>query len=101
MAFQKVAVVAEVPPGSARSVVLAGKKLALFNVDGRVYAIEDVCPHRGAPLSEGTLTGAEVVCPWHGARFDVRNGAHLCPPAQAGVACFAVQVVGDEVQVDV
>src|SRR5258707_15319326 len=59
------------PPGSARAFTVATRKLAFFNVAGRVYAIDDVCPHDGAPLSEGTLEGATVTCPWHGAEFDV------------------------------
>jgi nitrite reductase/ring-hydroxylating ferredoxin subunit len=51
-------------------------------------------------LWEGELIGTEVTCPWHGARFDVTRGAHLCPPARSDVVCYKVQVVGDEVQVD-
>jgi nitrite reductase/ring-hydroxylating ferredoxin subunit len=101
MAFVKVATVAEVPPGSAMQVSVQGKKLALFNLGGTFYALEDECPHRGAPLSEGECEGTEVLCPWHGARFDLKTGAHLSPPASRGVAAFKVQVVGDEVQADV
>jgi nitrite reductase/ring-hydroxylating ferredoxin subunit len=101
MAFTKVAARAEVPPGTAKQVKVNGRSLALFNVAGTLYALEDVCPHRGAPLSEGECEGTEVICPWHGARFDLTSGNHLSPPAPRGVAAFRVQVVGDEVQVDV
>jgi nitrite reductase/ring-hydroxylating ferredoxin subunit len=101
MAFTKVATLAEVPLGTAKQVRVNNRLLALFNVAGTLYAIEDVCPHRGAPLSEGECEGAEVICPWHGARFDLTSGNHLSPPAPRGVAAFRVQVVGDEVQVDV
>jgi nitrite reductase/ring-hydroxylating ferredoxin subunit len=101
MAFTKVATVGEVPPGRAKQVTVGGRPVALFNVDGTYYAIDDTCPHRGAPLWEGELEGTEVTCPWHGARFNVTSGAHLCPPAPKGVASYKVQVVGDEVQVDV
>jgi nitrite reductase/ring-hydroxylating ferredoxin subunit len=101
MAFTKVATVQEVPAGKARQVVVGGKTLALVNVDGAFYALDDTCPHRGAPLSEGDVEGQELVCPWHGARFDVTTGSHLCPPAPRGVTAYRVQVVGDEVQVDV
>jgi nitrite reductase/ring-hydroxylating ferredoxin subunit len=101
MAFTKVATVQEVPAGTARQVVVNGKTLALVNVDGTYYAIDDTCPHRGAPLSEGDVEGQELTCPWHGARFDVTTGSHLCPPAPRGVTAYKVQVVGDEVQVDV
>src|SRR5437016_2544223 len=101
MAFVKVATLPEVPPGSAKQVHVNGRQVALFNVAGTFYALEDVCPHRGAPLSEGECEGTEVICPWHGAQFDLSTGAHLSPPATRGVAAFKVQVVGDEVQVDV
>jgi nitrite reductase/ring-hydroxylating ferredoxin subunit len=101
MAFVTATKLAEIPPGQGKQVTVGGKVISLYNVGGTVYAIEDTCPHRGAPLWEGDLEGTEVTCPWHGARFDVTTGAHLCPPAPRGVASYKVQVVGDEVQVDV
>jgi nitrite reductase/ring-hydroxylating ferredoxin subunit len=101
MAFTKVGTVQEVTPGKSKQVKVGNKTIALFNVSGTIYAIDDTCPHRGAPLWEGTLTEKEVTCPWHGARFDVTSGALLCPPAQKGVASYKVQVVGDEIQIDV
>jgi nitrite reductase/ring-hydroxylating ferredoxin subunit len=101
MAFVKAATLAELPAGKAKQVTLNGKAIGLFNVGGTVYAIDDTCPHRGGPLWEGDLEGTEVSCPWHGARFDLTSGAHLCPPASSGVAAYKVQVVGDEIQVDV
>src|SRR5271163_2829157 len=100
MAFTKVATVAELPSGKSKQVTLNGRKLALFNIDGNYYAIDDCCPHRGASLAEGPVAGTEVVCPWHLARFDVKTGAHLSPPAKKGVDTFKVQVVGEEIQVD-
>jgi nitrite reductase/ring-hydroxylating ferredoxin subunit len=101
MAFVKVATVQEVPPGKAKQATINGRTIAVFNVAGSFQAIADTCPHRGAPLSEGDVSGTEVTCPWHGARFDLTSGAHLCPPATTGVASYKVQVVGDEVQVEV
>lgn len=100
MAFTKVATVQEVPPGQSKQVKVGKKTIALFNVGGAFHAIDDTCPHRGAPLWEGTVEGTQVTCPWHAASFDLNTGAHLCPPARSGVACYKVQVVGDEVQVD-
>jgi nitrite reductase/ring-hydroxylating ferredoxin subunit len=94
-------VVAEVPPGAAKQVSVGGKTIALFNVGGTFHALDDTCPHRGASLSEGSVSGNEVTCPWHAARFDLGTGAHLCPPARTGVTCYKVQIVGDEVHVDV
>jgi nitrite reductase (NADH) small subunit len=101
MAFVNVAKVSEVPPGKAKQAKVGGKTLAVFNVEGVFYAIDDTCPHRGAPLSEGTLEGHEVVCPWHAAAFDVTTGAHLSPPARCDVGCYKVQVAGEDVQVDI
>lgn len=101
MAFVKVAMVSEVPSGKAKQIKIGGKTLAVFNVNGGFYAIDDTCPHRGASLAEGELEGHEVVCPWHAAAFDVTTGAHLCPPARSDVASYKVQIVGDEIQVDV
>jgi nitrite reductase/ring-hydroxylating ferredoxin subunit len=101
MAFTKVAAVHEVPPGKAKQVKVNGRAIGVFNVNGTFYAIEDTCTHRGAPLSEGECDGTEVICPWHGARFDLTTGAHHSPPAPRGVAAYKVQVAGDEVQVDI
>jgi len=101
MAFVKIATVHEVPAGQGKQVTVRGKTLALFNVNGTFYAVDDTCPHRGGSLWEGEVEGIEVSCPLHGARFDLATGANLCPPASSGVRSYPVQLVGDEVQVDV
>jgi nitrite reductase/ring-hydroxylating ferredoxin subunit len=64
------------PPGEARELVVAGRLIALFNVDGQFFALDGVCPHQGGPLAKGTLCGQIVTCPWHGWQFDVRDGQH-------------------------
>jgi 3-phenylpropionate/trans-cinnamate dioxygenase ferredoxin component len=75
--------VEDVPPGRGATVELdSGKELALYNVGGTFHAIENFCPHRGAPLADGQLCGHTVECDWHGWRFDVRSGACLTNPAQ-------------------
>src|SRR3989442_1210463 len=79
-------------------VEVGGQKIAIFNVGGRYYAIENTCPHRGGPLAEGKIEGDEVICPWHGPRFNVTTGAVLEPPGQ-GVRSFAVRVTGEEVEI--
>jgi nitrite reductase/ring-hydroxylating ferredoxin subunit len=101
MAFVKVATIQELSPGSAKQVKVGNKTIGLFNVNDTLYAIDDLCTHRGAPLSTGECEGNEVVCPWHGARFDLTTGANLSPPAPKAVVSYKVQVAGDEVQVDV
>jgi nitrite reductase/ring-hydroxylating ferredoxin subunit len=83
MALTKAASVHEVLPGKSKQVTVSGKVLALFNVNGTYYAIDDTCPHRGAPLWEGALSGSEVTCPWHAATFDLKSGSHLSPPRAA------------------
>ena len=97
--FIRVAGRAELPPGGKKLVDLDGRAIAVFNVEGRYYAIDDVCTHDGGPLAEGDLDGAEIRCPRHGARFDVRTGKALCFPAIEPVDTHAVEVRGDEIYV--
>jgi nitrite reductase (NADH) small subunit len=96
----KVAVTKEVTPGTGKVVEAEGRSLALFNVSGTFYAIDNTCTHMGGPLGEGDLAGEVVTCPWHGAQFNVRTGEVLAPPARIGVRSFAVQVQGDDVLVE-
>jgi len=91
----------EVPEGSVVGVDVAGRKIALFQVGGVFYAIDDTCSHVGGSLSEGEVDGYEVVCPWHGARFDVRTGEPAGPPADSGVACFKVRATGAAIEIEV
>jgi 3-phenylpropionate/trans-cinnamate dioxygenase ferredoxin component len=95
----KVATRDELPPGAKKLVEIDGRAIAVFNVDGRYYAIDDVCTHDGGPLAEGELVGSEIECPRHGARFDVRSGQPLCMPAIESVAVHAVELKGDDVYV--
>jgi 3-phenylpropionate/trans-cinnamate dioxygenase ferredoxin subunit len=74
-------------------------EIAVFNVDGEFYAIEDLCSHDLACLTEGEVEGCEVTCPIHGARFDVRTGEALTPPAYEPVPTFPVRVEDGVVQV--
>ncbi len=100
--FVKVGVTAEMQGGQgAKLVETGGKPVALFQVEGAYYAIDDTCPHRGGSLSQGMVSGYEVSCPWHGARFDVRTGAVLCPPAAHGVKCHPVRVNGTDIEIEV
>ena len=101
MALITVAKTGDIPVDAAKQVTVGGRKVALFNVAGSYYAIDDTCTHRGGPLSEGAVIGEEVECPWHGARFNLKTGAHLCPPAPKGIAAYPVQVLGDDVQIEV
>lgn len=99
--FVKVAQSDEIAPGQGKMIEVGGKKIALFNVEGSFYAIDDTCTHRGGPLSEGSLDGKEVTCPWHGAIYDVITGEVLSPPAPKGVARDNVRVEGTDIEVEV
>jgi len=99
--YVKVANTGDLSPGNGKMVEVNGKKIALFNVDGSFYAIDDTCTHRGGPLSEGLLDGKQVACPWHGGVFDVTSGAVLGAPAPNGVARFNVRVEGTDIEVEV
>ncbi len=101
MAFRKVAKVSEVPAGRVCYFKTGEQALALCNVDGTIYAIDDVCTHDGGSLDQGYLDGRQIECPRHGARFDVVSGRALTLPAVMPVRTFPVQVEGDEVLVDV
>jgi 3-phenylpropionate/trans-cinnamate dioxygenase ferredoxin component len=99
--YVKVAARSELPPGGKKLVDLDGRAIALFNVGGEFFAIDDVCTHDGGPLAEGELEGAEIRCPRHGARFDVRTGKALSFPAFEPVDTLAVEVRGDDIYVAV
>lgn len=97
---RKVAQAGDVAPGTTRRVVADGIELLLCNAGGTLYAIEDVCTHDGGPLDQGTLEGETVVCPRHGATFDVRTGDALTLPAVIPLMTFPVTIEGDDVYVD-
>ncbi len=99
--YVKVATVDQVPGDHGILVEAGGQRIALFKLGDGYYAIGDTCTHRGGPLSEGFLTGDQVICPWHGANFDVKTGKVLTPPAPADVPHYAVRVVGNDIEVEV
>ena|SRR5512135_335007 len=88
----------EFPPRTVRTIDLDGMQIAVFNLDGRYYAIEDVCTHEAETLSEGELDGEEIVCPRHGAHFSIITGEALSAPAYEPVATFRVRVEAGMVQ---
>lgn len=98
--WTRVAQKSAVRVGTPLAVDVAGRVVALFNLDGEIYALDDECPHAQGPLSEGMVLGDEVECPWHAARFKIKTGEVLEPPAECGVASYRVRVVGDDVEVE-
>src|SRR3990170_6805794 len=89
----KIATVDEVPVNGSKLVEIDNVRIALFNLNGEFYAIEDVCTHDGGPLVEGEIVnGHEVACPRHGARFDIRTGAALSMPAFEATIAYDVYI---------
>ncbi len=97
--FVTVANVSEIGPGDREVFDVEKHYIAVFNVDGTYYAIEDVCTHDDGPLADGELYGFQIECPRHGARFDIRTGAVLSMPAVIPVPRYDVRVEGDEIQI--
>ncbi len=97
--FVTVARTADIPPGRVKYVEVEDYQLAICNVDGEFYCIEDVCTHDGGRLDQGGLMGAVIECPRHGARFDVRTGKVLRMPAVVPIETFPLQVEGDAIKV--
>lgn len=95
--FVKVGSQGSLPPGAKLLIEVGERSIAVFNVEGSFFAIDDICTHDGGPLADGDFEGAEVQCPRHGARFDVRTGQALCLPAFEPVTTHRVEVRGDDV----
>jgi 3-phenylpropionate/trans-cinnamate dioxygenase ferredoxin subunit len=89
----------EIAPGEFRVADVDGSQIAVFNLNGEYYAIADVCTHDAGQLTGGTIDGDVIVCPRHGARFCIRTGAALSPPAYEPVHCFPVRVLDGIVQI--
>jgi 3-phenylpropionate/trans-cinnamate dioxygenase ferredoxin subunit len=99
--YVPVARVDDVPPGQARVFEAEGLSLAVSNVEGVFYAIDNVCTHDDGPLGEGRLYGTAIECPRHGARFDVRTGAVLRMPAAFPVKAYPTRVENGQVMVEI
>ena len=99
-AWTKVEAAVVPSPGSAAKLEVNGRELALYNVDGTYYCSSNICPHQGAPLSEGMLEGKNIVCPWHAWVFDVTSGLSPVNP-RAKIPCVPVKVEGKDVFVNV
>lgn len=97
----KVAQTNQITAGQARLVQAKGREIALFNADGKFYAIDNTCTHSRGPLAEGHLFGTTVTCPWHGSQFDIKSGRILEGPAVADVATFSVHIEGESIFVEI
>ena len=100
MGFVKVGKVVEVPPGKAKVYEVGDRFVAVCNVDGTFYAVDDVCTHDEGSLDQGELDGFEIECPRHLARFDVRTGEVKALPAVVPIDTFGVRIDGDDIEVE-
>ena len=99
--FFPVAKVSEIANGERVFFEIGDKPVVLFNIGGQFFAIGDLCTHDDGPLGDGDLDGYEVICPRHGARFDVRSGKATRRPAVAPTPYYPVRVVGEQIQIGV
>ena len=97
--FIKVAETSDIPAGRVKVVVAGNKRIALCNVDGEFYAIDDLCTHDDGPLDQGELRGDVIECPRHGARFNVRTGRVLALPAVKPLGTYPLKVDGTQIRV--
>ena len=95
--FVKVAETKDIPPGEMKAVELASEQVCIINVDNNYYAIGNMCTHQDGPLNEGMLDGHELECPWHQAKFDIRTGNVLSPPAEKPEPSYDVKVEGTNI----
>jgi 3-phenylpropionate/trans-cinnamate dioxygenase ferredoxin subunit len=95
--FVKVAALADVPPGTAKQVIIDGHRVAVVNTQGTVHAIDDTCTHEEQSLSAGPVTGDLIVCPKHGSRFHLPTGRVMSLPAVRPVRTYPVKVEGDDI----
>jgi nitrite reductase (NADH) small subunit len=100
MTFVRAAAKGEILPGTIHEFQLDGTAVALANVEGKFFAVNNVCLHRGGPLGEGEMDRQVVTCPWHGWQFDVTNG-QLLSNAAVTLACYPVEIRGEDVFVDI
>ncbi|WP_432260645.1 non-heme iron oxygenase ferredoxin subunit [Cupriavidus sp. TMH.W2] len=91
---------ASVPQDDVVAIEVQGKDIALYSVEGEVYATDNLCTHGHARLCDGFLDGHEIECPLHQGKFDVRSGAAVCAPVTEGIRTYPVRIDGDKVFLD-
>ena len=101
MAQQVVTQIGPVPTGAMVAVDVEGRRIAVANVDGALFAFDDACTHRHCPLSKGRLSGTTVTCECHGSQFDVRTGSVLLGPAVRPVNTYPVALQDGHIQIEI
>ncbi len=98
--FVKVAEQEEIAGNTGKLIEVRGRQIALLREGDTYYALDNTCTHRGGPLAEGAIEQGEVVCPWHGAHFDLGTGQPTCPPASVEVNTYPVRVQGQDIEIE-
>ena len=99
--FIKIGETKDIQPSQMKAVDVNGERVCVANVEGKYYAIGNVCTHVGGPLAEGKLEGFEVECPWHGSKFDIRTGKVVKPPAMREEPTYEVKVEDNSVLIKI
>ena len=99
--YYAVAFVDDLAPGERVFVEIGDLAIVVFNVGGQFYSIGDVCTHDGGPLGEGEMDNHEVICPRHGARFDIRDGRAVKLPAAAPTKSYPIRVNNNNIEVGI
>lgn len=97
--WQDICALSDLPPDNRMVIPLGNISLLLINVNGEVFAVENLCPHDGGELHEGPVEGTEVICPRHGARFCLRTGEVLAPPATEDIDSFPTRIKASRIEV--
>lgn len=97
--FIAVGAAGDLPPGERLFIEIDGQPLVIFNLAGKLFCIADLCSHDNGPLGEGELDGWEVICPRHGARFDIRDGKATALPAVEDIPAYPLRVVEGTIEI--
>jgi 3-phenylpropionate/trans-cinnamate dioxygenase ferredoxin subunit len=97
--FVEIAPVADLPEGERLFIEAAGRSIVIFNLAGKFYAIGDVCSHDNGPVGDGEIEETEIICPRHGARFDIRTGKATSLPAVVDIPSYPVRVMGEMIEI--
>ena|SRR3989344_6302619 len=99
--FEKACKKSEVREGISKCVKVKGKEIALFNLNGKFFALDNACTHQNAPLSEGTVDGDKITCPLHASQFEIKTGKVSGKPATIDAVSYKVKTEGEDVLIDI
>jgi 3-phenylpropionate/trans-cinnamate dioxygenase ferredoxin subunit len=99
--YYEIGPVNELPAGERWFIEVDDRPIVIFNINGDLYAIDDLCSHDDGPLGDGELDGHQIICPRHGARFDVANGKSLTPPAVEDIQSYPIRITNGQVEIGI